>query len=118
MSDVAWLPMKLPIPFELVSLRARNASVVTVADTAGTGTYALTTLVLDDNALAPDEQVQSLGSILLLTDTLQVFSCQRCGLRVGVAQLIPGTSSSTVKVLQEVHVAEVRPHSARAARTH
>ena len=109
MSDVAWLPMKLRIPFELVTLRARNASVVTVADTAGTGTYALTTLVLDDNALAPDQQVQLLGSILLLTDTLQVFSCQRCGLRVGVAQLIPGTSSSTVKALQEMRVAEVRP---------
>jgi len=103
------MPMKLPIPFGLVTLRARNASVVTVADTAGTGAYALTTLVLDDNALAPDQQTQSLGSILLLSDTLQVFSCQRCGLRVGVAQLIPGTSSSTPKALQELHVAQVRP---------
>ena len=101
--------MKLRIPFGLATLRARNASVVAVADTAGTATFALATLVLDDNALAPEHQSESLVSILLLKDTLQMFSCQRCGLRVSVAQLIPGTSSLTVTALQEVHVAQVRP---------
>ena len=110
--------MALRIPIWLLSLRARNASVVSVSDISGGGQRVLTTLVLDDNELAPAQQDFSIGSILTLTDTLQVFSCERCGLQVGVAQLIPGTSSSTVKVLQEVHVAEVRPHSARAARTH
>ena len=99
--------MLLRIPHYLVTLRARNASVVAVADTAGGGAYALTTLVLDDNALAPAQQAFSLGYILMLTETLQVFSCQRCGLQVEVSQLIPGASASTAKVLQELHVAQV-----------
>jgi len=96
-SDVAWAPLTLRIPHWLVSLRARNASVVAVADTSGGGNYALTTLVLDDNALAPAQQAFSLGYILMLTETLQVFSCQHCGLQVDVAQLIPGASASTAK---------------------
>jgi len=116
-SDVAWAPMALRIPIWMLSLRARNASVVSVSDVSGGGQRVLTTLVLDDNALAPSQQDFSIGSILTLTDTLQVFSCERCGLRVGVAQLIPGTSSSTVKALQEMRVAEVRHRCTRAARS-
>ena len=107
MSDVAWAPLTLRIPHGLVSLRARNAAVVAIADTSGGGAYALTTLVLDDNALAPAQQSFSLGYILMLTETLQVFSCQRCGLRVDVGLLVPGASASTAKVLQELHVAQV-----------
>lgn len=121
-SDVAWAPLTLRIPQGLVSLRARNASVVAVADTAGDGSFALTALVLDDNALSPFEQSSSLGSILRLTETLQVFSCQRCGLQVDVSQLIPGASASTGMVLQEVHMAQVSqsawlsvPHARGAA---
>jgi len=113
MSDVAWAPLTLRIPHGLVSLRARNAAVVAIADTSGGGNYALTTLVLDDNALAPAQQSFSLGYILMLTETLQVFSCQRCGLRVDVGLLVPGASASTAKVLQELHVAQVSS-SARA----
>jgi len=102
--------MLLRIPHYLVTLRARNASVVAVARTRR---CALTTLVLDDNELMPSQQSASLGYILMLTETLQVFSCQRCGLQVEVSQLIPGASASTAKVLQELHVAQVSS-SARA----
>lgn len=103
---MAWAPLALRIPPGLASLRARNASVVSVAR-AASGNYALTTLVLDDNALALDWQQSSIGEILFLTDTLQVFSCERCGLQLGVTQLIPVTGTMVRIVLQELHVAQV-----------
>ena len=106
-SDVAWAPLALRIPIWLLSLRARNASVVSVARAGSSVNYALTTLVLDDNALALDWQQSSIGEILSLADTLQVLSCERCGLQLGVTQLIPVTGTMVRIVLQELHVAQV-----------
>ena len=107
-SDVAWAPLSLIIPLGLVSLRARNASVVSVAETVLDGTYALATLVLDDNALAPHQQDYSLLHVLRLTTTLQVFSCQRCGLQLDVETIVRAASASYVNSLQELHLAQVR----------
>jgi hypothetical protein len=103
-SDIAWSPMSLRIPLSLASLRARNASVVAVTRTLR---CVLTTLVLDDNALAPEQQATSFENILFLADTLQVLSCQRCGLQLSVTQLIPATGTMVRIVLQELHVAQV-----------
>ena len=108
--------MALRIPVNLVSLRVRNASVVAVADISVEGTYALTTLVLDDNALAPLQQAFSIGYILMLAATLQVFSCQRCGLQLGMELLIRGASVSQVNSLQELHLSQVRGRALRCSR--
>lgn len=116
-SDVAWAPMSLRIPLGIVSLRARNASVVSVAATSMKNTYALTTLVLDDNALASLQQARSVDFALSLTATLQVFSCQRCGLQLGVELIIQLASYSLVNSLREVHLAQVRPTADRNARS-
>ena len=89
--------MSLRIPLGLVSLRARNASVVSVAETSADDAYALATLVLDDNALAPSRQAASFRSVMALEDTLRVLSCQRCGLQIDVAELIPVSKSALPK---------------------
>jgi hypothetical protein len=107
--------MALRIPVNLVSLRAQNAAVVSVADISVEGTYALTTLVLDDNALAPLQQAFSIGNILMLAATLQVFSCQRCGLQLDVELIIRGASISQVNSLQELHLSQVRGRALRCS---
>ena len=99
--------MSLRIPFGLVSLRARNASVVSVAETSADDTYALATLVLDDNSFEPSRQAASFRSVMALEDTLRVLSCQRCGLQIDVAKLIPVSKSALPKALQEMHLAQV-----------
>jgi hypothetical protein len=99
--------MSLSIPFGLVSLRARNASVVSVAETSAHDAYALATLVLDDNSFEPSRQAASFGSVMALEDTLRVLSCQRCGLQIDVAELIPVSKSALPKALQEMHLAQV-----------
>jgi hypothetical protein len=108
-SDVAWAPMSLFIPLGLVSLRARNASVVSVAETTTGAVYALSAIALDDNALAPATQVDSIAYLMALAATVRVLSCQRCGLVVDVAQLIPTTTYLAQGRMEELHLAQVSP---------
>lgn len=112
-SDNDWLPLTLRIRAGWTVLRARNASVVMVAPVSSVfiELITLTTLVLDDNPLALPDQSASIASVLDLTLTLQVFSCQRCGLQVDVEMLIPPAASfaAVPKRLQELHLAEVTP---------
>ena len=104
---MAWAPQTLRIPLGLVSLRARNASVVSVAEPNADASYALATLVLDDNSLAPLQQASSYISVLTSAVMLRVLSCQRCGLQLDVDVIIWEGLGSFVNSLQELHLAQV-----------
>lgn len=101
--------MSLRIPENMEELRARNASVaaLTPIDDSTIGTIVLTTLVLDDNALAPALQGSSVAALVSLMGMLQVLSCERCGLQAEVTSLIPQTNAFTPSPLQELHLAQV-----------
>lgn len=101
--------MSLRFSDSLESMRARNASVAALApvDDSALGSLVLASLVLDDNALALALQGTTVVSMVALMGVLQVLSCQRCGLHVEVASLIPQTSAFTPSQLQELHLAQV-----------
>lgn len=99
--------MALSIPGGLVSLRALNASVVAVGAINGLPPYDIDVLVLDDNALDPQMQAESVTSLMAFATTMRVLSCQRCGLEVDVSQLIPASTFLVPGQLQELHMAQV-----------
>lgn len=77
----AWLPMSLSLPENLLTLRAQNASIISIQSVSQND---LVEILLDDNALDPALQSQSLSTLPL---SLQVFSCQRCGLQLEAAMV-------------------------------
>ena len=109
-SDNAWSPFSLLIPPGLVTLRARNASIVGVASSVTDSKLA--SVVLDDNALVPHEQALSI-MVLARREELRVLSCNRCGLKFDLQSLV-GFFFKT-QLLQELHFAQVGAHTCARA---
>jgi hypothetical protein len=84
-SDNSWALMYLSPPATLVTLRARNASLVGVM--LNFGLYVLTTLVLDDNDLSVEAH---LLPKFWLQSGIQTISCQRCNLGLSVMDITRG----------------------------
>jgi len=95
--------MTLRIPFGLETLRARNASVLSVDTTGRFRKYQLPILVLAGNAMAPLEQPHTLW-LLLRLEPLRVLSCNRCGLLVDWDALFRSFEDSS---MEELHLAQV-----------
>jgi hypothetical protein len=73
--------MAFTLPLNLLTLRAQNASITSLVPVDRKD---LVELLLDDNALDPALQTQT---FVTLPRSLQIFSCQRCGLQLDVAMI-------------------------------